>query len=72
MIEPLHLRVYQDSTLLERDEWRVDAMWKLMWMSLLDSVTIQQDKEIIRIAELEGKEFTATLLTNPRLIRYFK
>jgi len=69
-LTPIYLRILGDGYLLERDQWRVDCMWELAWSSILDEITIAQDKEIIRLAELRGESITDTLLNNLRLFRY--
>jgi len=69
-LTPVYLRILGDGCLLERDQWRVDCMWDLAWSSILDEITIAQDKEIIRLAELRGESITDTLLNNLRLFRY--
>jgi len=58
------------SPLLDRDPWRVDALWELVWDSLLTNISIQKDIKTVKLAEYNGDSYTDTLMRNPNLFRY--
>lgn len=69
---PVHLRII-DSPLLDRDSWRMDAMWDLVWDSLLTNVTTTHDLKLVTTEQLKdssGDNFTRMLFGNRRLFRY--
>ncbi len=67
--EPLFLQIL-DSPMLDRDQWRRDAIWKLVWSSILLPIQSAQDRRIIELTERNGDSLVKTLIQNPDLYRY--
>ncbi len=62
----------QNSELTDKEPWRLEALFDLIWQSTKDKLKIEQDRKYIDEMMAKNIPFTKGVMDNLRLLKYFR
>ena len=61
-----------NSKLTDKEPWRLEALFDLMWQSTKDKLQVEQDKKYVDEMIAKNISFSKGVMDNPRLLKYFR